>query len=81
VDGSGEVQRCHFIPLRLGNLYRDALDMMLRERPCSRLKCDCYIGYAHRRDLPFERDFGTGMLARIPLHFTAAEGERTPDKY
>jgi hypothetical protein len=71
VDGDGEVQRCHFIPLRLGNLYRDPLEAMLGEQACSRLKCDCYIGYAQRRDLPFEGDFGIGKLARIPLRFMA----------
>jgi hypothetical protein len=74
VDGDGEVQRCHFIPQRLGNLYSDPLDAMLGRRPCSRLKCDCYIGYAQRRDLPFQREFGIGTLARIPLQF-AAGGE------
>ena len=73
VDGDGEVQRCHFIPERLGNLYHDTLESMLRERPCSRLKCDCFIGYAHRRDLPFGREFGIGTLARIPLRFMAVE--------
>lgn len=73
VDGDGDVQRCHFIPQRLGNLYRDSLESMLGERPCSRLKCDCYIGYAHRRDLPFERDFGAGKLARIPLRFAPGD--------
>lgn len=73
VDGAGEVTRCHFIPGRLGNLYQDSLESMLRERPCSRLKCDCYIGYAQRRDLPFGRDFGAGKLARIPLRIAAAE--------
>lgn len=67
VDGAGEVQRCHFIPQRLGNLYEDALDSMLQARPCTRAKCDCYIGYAHRNDLPFYADFGEGVLARIPL--------------
>jgi len=67
VDGAGEVQRCHFVPLRLGNLYNDALSAMLKERACSRVKCDCFIGYAHRKDLPFYEDFGDGVLARIPV--------------
>ncbi len=73
VAGDGEVQRCHFIPQRLGNLYQDSLESMLGERSCSRLKCDCYIGYAHRRDLPFGQDFGAGTLARIPLRYVAVE--------
>ncbi len=66
VDGAGEVQRCHFLPQRLGNLYQDSLEDMLQERACSRLHCDCFIGYTHRRDLPFHADFGAGVLARIP---------------
>lgn len=67
VDGDGELQRCHFIPQRLGNLYTDALDEVLKERRCSRLRCDCFIGYAHRRDLPLHEQFGDGLLARIPI--------------
>ncbi|CUI03504.1 STM4011 family radical SAM protein [Massilia sp. P8910] len=77
VDGDGEVQRCHFIPQRLGNLYADRLDDMLFEKPCNRLrKCDCFIGYAHRQDVPFYDDFGAGVLARIPLKPPTAQGER-----
>lgn len=67
VDGDGELRRCHFIPERIGNLYVDALDTILQERACSRMKCDCYIGYAHRRDLPFYADFKEGVLPRIPV--------------
>ena len=65
VDGDGELARCHFVPERLGNLYTDQLADMLQERSCPRFKCDCYIGYAQRRDLPFQREFGAGVLARI----------------
>ncbi|MES3022870.1 MAG: STM4011 family radical SAM protein [Pseudomonadota bacterium] len=67
VDGAGELQRCHFLPERIGNLYEDALGAVLKEENCSRLRCDCFIGYAHRVDLPFDTDFGDGVLARIPL--------------
>lgn len=70
VDGAGNVQRCHFIPASLGNLYADDLATMLRPRPCSRLKCDCFIGYAHRQDLPLREAFGAGLLARIPIAAT-----------
>lgn len=66
VDGDGELRRCHFIPQRLGNLYADALPQILRPRPCSKRHCDCYIGYAHRRDLPFHEAFGDGVLVRLP---------------
>jgi MoaA/NifB/PqqE/SkfB family radical SAM enzyme len=68
VDGEGTVQRCHFIPTKLGNLYTDALPAMLKERACSRFKCDCFVGYAQRKDRPFEAAFGHGLPARIPLH-------------
>jgi MoaA/NifB/PqqE/SkfB family radical SAM enzyme len=67
VDGAGDVQRCHFIPKRLGNLYIDGIDAMAAPRPCSRFKCDCFIGYAHREDLPLQAQFGDGLLARIPI--------------
>jgi MoaA/NifB/PqqE/SkfB family radical SAM enzyme len=67
VDGQGDLRRCHFIPQRLGNLYADPLDGLLQERPCSRLRCECFIGYAHRRDLPLHEQFGDGLLARIPI--------------
>jgi hypothetical protein len=53
------------VPERLGNLYMDDLAGMLQERSCPRFKCDCYIGYAQRKDLPFQRVFGAGVLARI----------------
>ncbi|WP_235432967.1 STM4011 family radical SAM protein [Janthinobacterium sp. KBS0711] len=65
VDGDGELTRCHFVPERLGNLYVDDLADMLQERRCPRFKCDCYIGYAQRKDLPFQAVFGEGVLARI----------------
>ncbi|MDZ5455829.1 STM4011 family radical SAM protein [Azohydromonas lata] len=67
VDGEGELRRCHFIPQRIGNLYTDPLDRVLQERRCSRLRCECFIGYAQRRDLPLHEQFGDGLLARIPI--------------
>lgn len=67
VDGDGELRRCHFIPTRLGNLYTDVLDEVLQERRCSRLRCECFIGYAQRRDLGLHEAFGEGLLARIPV--------------
>ena len=65
VDGDGTLARCHFLPERLGNLYDDDLAGLLQERSCPRFKCDCYIGYAQRKDLPFQKMFGAGVLARI----------------
>lgn len=65
VDGDGTLARCHFLPERLGNLYTDDLADILQERACPRHKCDCYIGYAQRKDLPFQQVFGDGVLARL----------------
>jgi MoaA/NifB/PqqE/SkfB family radical SAM enzyme len=81
VDGAGDVQRCHFVPQRLGNLYSDGLAALLKPRPCSRIKCECFIGYVHRRDLPLYEQFGDGVLARIPLaelRPVGWSGDRTP---
>lgn len=69
VDGDGELQRCHFVPRRLGNLYRDDLETLLKPRACPNPRCDCYIGYSHRPDLPFQREFGLGALGRVPPDF------------
>lgn len=79
VDGDGELTRCHFVPERLGNLYEDDLEDMLQERSCPRFKCDCYIGYAQRKDLPFQTVFGEGLLARItPLNAGVRPGRSDP---
>jgi MoaA/NifB/PqqE/SkfB family radical SAM enzyme len=72
VDGDGEVRRCHFVPARLGNLYVDPIAAMSAVRPCPRMKCDCFIGYAHRKDLPLAAAFGDGLLARIPIAVVSA---------
>lgn len=73
VDGDGEVRRCHFVPTRLGNLYEQPLSEILQERRCPRLKCDCFIGYVHRKDRGFYEDFGDGVLARIPVRALATQ--------
>lgn len=72
VDGDGEVRRCHFVPTRLGNLYVDPIAAMSAVRPCTRMKCECFIGYAHRKDLPLNAAFGDGLLARIPITTVSA---------
>lgn len=77
VDGDGTLARCHFLSERLGNLYEDDLADVLQERTCPRFKCDCYIGYAQRKDLPFQTTFGTGVLARIAPPAARAAGAGT----
>ncbi|KJV35259.1 STM4011 family radical SAM protein [Luteibacter yeojuensis] len=65
VNGNGEVTRCHFVAAPLGNLYDGSFERYLGARPCPNARCDCYIGYAHRKDLPIQRDYATGLLERI----------------
>lgn len=72
VDGEGGLRRCHFVDAPLGNLYRDPLPRLLRERPCPQASCGCFIGYAHLERLELERAFGPNLLERIPLQHTQA---------
>lgn len=66
VDGDGNVRRCHFVAEPLGNLYDGSFAARLGPRPCPNRNCDCFIGYVHRRDLPFARDYADGQLERVP---------------
>jgi MoaA/NifB/PqqE/SkfB family radical SAM enzyme len=66
VSGSGVVTRCHFVDDVLGNLYEDDLETMLWPRPCTRARCDCFIGYSNLPALDLRRTFvDGGRLARI----------------
>lgn len=67
VDGDGNVQRCHFVSEALGNLYDGSFAARLGPRPCPNRVCDCFIGYVHRKDLPFARDYAGGQLERVPV--------------
>ncbi|MBP6750753.1 MAG: radical SAM protein [Xanthomonadaceae bacterium] len=66
VNGDGDVRRCHFVAAPLGNLYDGSFESRLRPRTCPNAICDCFIGYVHREDLPFARDYADGRLERIP---------------
>jgi hypothetical protein len=66
VDGDGSVRRCHFVGETLGNLYDGSFAARLGPKPCPNPVCDCFIGYVHRKDLPFARDYAGGQLERIP---------------
>jgi hypothetical protein len=56
VNGAGDVRPCHFLAQPLGNLYSGWQPSWSSGCPAAR--CDCYIGYSLRNDLPF----------RAPLH-------------
>ena len=66
VNGDGDVRRCHFVSEPLGNLYDGSFAARLGPRPCPNRTCDCFIGYVHRRDLPFAQDYAGGQLERMP---------------
>lgn len=65
VDGDGLVRRCHFVSTPLGNLYDDALEDLLGERPCPEQACRCFIGYVHLERLALRPAFGEGLAARM----------------
>lgn len=66
VDGDGIIQRCHFVKKTLGNIYEAGFEEILKPRPCPKLSCNCYIGYAHLEELELNKVFGDGILERIP---------------
>ncbi len=66
VDGTGNVYRCHFIKERLGNLFENELDTLLKPRLCSNAVCNCHIGYVHMNALKLHEVYGEGLLERIP---------------
>jgi hypothetical protein len=83
VDGDGNVRRCHFVATPLGNLYDGSFEAQLRPRACPNAVCDCFIGYVHRTDLPFARDYADGQLERIPAsmrHFAARVSNRSVER-
>jgi MoaA/NifB/PqqE/SkfB family radical SAM enzyme len=63
VDGAGNVRPCHFLGTSLGNLYDGTFQP--RRMSCSNTRCDCFIGYIHRRDLPVAGQFDQGTVERI----------------
>lgn len=65
VDGSGNVQRCHFVKQSLGNLYDGSF--VQTSAPCPAKTCDCHIGYIHMPELNLYKEFGNGILERIPV--------------
>lgn len=68
VDGSGNVQRCHFIKQSLGNLYDGTFQPTLA--PCTNQTCDCHIGYIHLPHLDLKKHYGEGLLERVPETMT-----------
>lgn len=66
VNGQGDVFRCHFIKDKLGNIYNNSIDDVLKPTPCTNAQCGCYIGYAHMDRLNLASRYTHGLLERIP---------------
>ncbi|WP_028595077.1 STM4011 family radical SAM protein [Paenibacillus assamensis] len=67
VQGDGRVKRCYKDRQVIGNLYRDGLDGISKERPCRMRQCDCYIGYIHMEEQLFDSIYGERALERIAI--------------
>lgn len=65
VDGDGNIYRCHFIKEKLGNIYEDAINTILKPRLCSNATCGCHIGYVHMDDLKLYDVYKGRELERI----------------
>jgi hypothetical protein len=65
VDGRGDVRPCHFVGVRLGNLYDGSFRSRRDRMSCPNMRCDCYIGYIHRADVAALQPFSQGPLERI----------------
>jgi MoaA/NifB/PqqE/SkfB family radical SAM enzyme len=65
VDGDGNIYRCHFIKEKLGNIYEDALNTILKPRLCTNATCGCHIGYVHMDDLNLYDVYKGRELERI----------------
>ncbi|RED58706.1 STM4011 family radical SAM protein [Cohnella phaseoli] len=65
VQGDGRVKHCYKDRQVIGNLYRDGLEGISKERPCRMKRCDCYIGYIHMEGQAFGPIYGERLLERI----------------
>ena len=65
VDGNGNIFRCHFIKEKLGNLYQDDLNTLLKPRACTNATCGCHIGYVHMNDLGLYNVYQGRELERV----------------
>ena len=66
VDGAGDIRRCHFVRVVIGNIYQPDWWQALQRRVCPNATCGCHIGYVHLPRLGQQAIYGDGLLARIP---------------
>jgi len=65
VDGDGNVRPCHFVRRDLGNLYDGTFAQRRGATACPNARCECFIGYVHRRDVGVSAAFGDGVMERV----------------
>ena len=66
IDGEGNVNRCHFIKNKVGNIYEQSLEKILKPSACSNAHCRCYIGYMNLKELNLKNIYSDKILERIP---------------
>ena len=66
VQGDGSLTRCHFIKDKIGSIYDDDIDDLLKPSLCTNEQCGCYIGYVHLEALNLGSRYTHGLLERIP---------------
>lgn len=68
INGNGDVQRCHFIKERIGNIYENDFRSHITSSPapCTNENCGCHIGYIHMPSLEQDKLYGDGLMERIP---------------
>ncbi|BDD04345.1 STM4011 family radical SAM protein [Aureibacter tunicatorum] len=69
IDGMGNVTSCHFISRKLGNIYENSIENILKPSTCVKETCSCHIGYVHMKELEQDEIYGNGLLERIPIRF------------
>ena len=68
IDGEGNIMTCHFIKDKIGNIYEDSLNDILKPTTCSNESCRCYIGYMNLKELNLQKIYGDRILERIPVN-------------
>ncbi len=79
LQGDGTLQRCHFIPSPIGNIYQPGWEHALGTTPCSAPTCHCHIGYVHLPEIGLAQVFGEGILARIPADYPEIQPPPFPE--
>lgn len=67
VQGEGRVKRCYKDRQVIGNIYRDGIAGLSKQRACRMQCCDCYIGYIHMPELELTSIYGDKLLERIAV--------------